>query len=486
MAWRLRIEHTTRVTYSGPVLTSFNEARMTPLTLPTQTTLDARVTAGPDAPVWTYNDYWGTYVSVFDLPEPHGDLLIQATATVETEPFPGIPAAPERPEWAALHEQAPHGRLLECLLPTPLTTVTAEIKNAAMTEISGLSPDEAAATISARVRDHVTYMPGATGVRTNAQEAWDKGQGVCQDMAQLAVALLRAAGLPARYVSGYLHPDVAAEPGRTSVGQSHAWVEYWAGSWVPLDPTSGAQVGERHVVVARGRDYSDVPPLKGIYHGPPESEMEVTVEVTRLALSGTYAADSLRSILRSKYLTSKQLPGILGAVSSEEACAPADPASWDWPHDVERFPEDAPLQALLLTATKLMGAYGQCTVQAAGLKVSLAGLGVLRVLLDEDGLKSSEVADRAWSSPGTVTAVVNTLVRDGFVERKPDEADRRIVRLSITDQGRAVITYYVTQAAPRWRKAFDFADEADEAVVRRFFAAMIGHLGRLMREERGR
>jgi MarR family transcriptional regulator, organic hydroperoxide resistance regulator len=169
-------------------------------------------------------------------------------------------------------------------------------------------------------------------------------------------------------------------------------------------------------------------------------------------------------------------------------CGPLNPDAvhWDWPKDVERFPEDAPLQALLLTATKLMGAYGQCTVQAAGLKVSLAGLGVLRLLMDEDGLKSSEVADRAWSSPGTVTAVVNTLARDGFVERKPDEADRRIVRLYLTDRGRAVVTYYVTQAAPQWRKAFDFADEADEAVVRRFFVQMIGHLGRLMREERGR
>jgi transglutaminase-like putative cysteine protease len=126
-------------------------------------------------------------------------------------------------------------------------------------------------------------MPGATGVRTDAQEAWDKGQGVCQDMAHVTVALLRATGLPARYVSGYLHPDTKAKPGSTAVGQSHAWVEYWAGSWTALDPTSGAPVGERHVVVARGRDYADVPPLKGIYHGPPESAMTVTVEVTRLA-----------------------------------------------------------------------------------------------------------------------------------------------------------------------------------------------------------
>ncbi|MGH3207433.1 MAG: transglutaminase family protein [Trebonia sp.] len=280
VGWRLRIEHITRVRYPGPVLTSFNEARMTPLTLPTQITLESRVTAGPGVPVWTYSDYWGTFVSVFDLPEPHDDLVIRAAATVETEPLRGIPAA-DRLSWAELRLAG--GRLLEFLMPTPLTTVADEVCAAAAAEIAGLSPDAAAEAISARVREHVAYMPGATGVRTDAQEAWDRGQGVCQDMAQLTVALLRAVGLPARYVSGYLHPQQQAEPGSTAVGQSHAWVEYWAGSWTPLDPTSGAAVGERHVVVARGRDYTDVPPLKGIYHGPTGSDMTVTVEVTRLA-----------------------------------------------------------------------------------------------------------------------------------------------------------------------------------------------------------
>jgi transglutaminase-like putative cysteine protease len=297
VGWRIRIEHTTRVSYAGPVLTSFNEARMTPLTLPSQMTLESRVTAGPGVPVWTYSDYWGTYVSVFDLPEPHDDLIIRATSTVETEPLRGVPAGGDRPSWAELRSRAAGGRLLEFLLPTPLTTVTREISGVALAGIAGvdganavagiarspLSPDDAAAAISARVRDHVTYMPGATGVRTNAQEAWDKGQGVCQDMAQLTVSLMRAAGIPARYVSGYLHPDTGAQPGQTAVGQSHAWVEYWAGSWTPLDPTSGAPVGERHVVVARGRDYADVPPLKGIYHGPGAGDMRVTVELTRLA-----------------------------------------------------------------------------------------------------------------------------------------------------------------------------------------------------------
>lgn len=136
-------------------------------------------------------------------------------------------------------------------------------------------------------------------------------------------------------------------------------------------------------------------------------------------------------------------------------------------------------------STNLLGAYGQHTVQAAGLKVSLSGLGVLRVLMASDGLKATELAEQAWSAPGTVTSVVSTLVRGGFVERRPDEADRRVVRLYITDQGRALISYYVPQAAARWRKAFDFVDEADEAVIRRFFVELIDHLSQLLREERG-
>ena len=252
MSWRLRIEHTTSVRYAGPVLTSFNEARMTPLTLPTQTTLDARVSAGPGVPVWTYNDYWGTYVSVFDLPDPHDGLLIRAVAMVETEAPAGVPRD-GRLGWEPLREEASGGRLLEFMLPTELTTVTPQIAATVTGDLRSVPPDGAAEAISSRVRERVSYMPGATGVRTDAQEAWDKGQGVCQDMAHVTVALMRAAGLPARYVSGYLHPDTRARPGSTAVGQSHAWVEYWAGSWVALDPTSGAPVGERHVVVARGR-----------------------------------------------------------------------------------------------------------------------------------------------------------------------------------------------------------------------------------------
>jgi transglutaminase-like putative cysteine protease len=282
MGWRLRVVHTTEVSYSGPVRTSFNEVRMTPLTIPAQVTLESRVSAGSGVPVWTYCDYWGTYVSVFDISEPHDSLSIRAQATVETGQHLSnhIPAPPS---WIDLRHQATSTRLLEFLMPRPLTMVTPAVAATVTDAVRDADPVEAAEEIASRVRAQVSYITGSTGVRTNAQEAWEQGQGVCQDMAHVTVALLRAAGLPAKYVSGYLHADPSAEPGQTAIGESHAWVEYWAGAWRPLDPTSGAAVAERHVVVARGRDYADIPPLKGIYHGAPTAAAAVTVEVTRLA-----------------------------------------------------------------------------------------------------------------------------------------------------------------------------------------------------------
>jgi DNA-binding MarR family transcriptional regulator len=153
---------------------------------------------------------------------------------------------------------------------------------------------------------------------------------------------------------------------------------------------------------------------------------------------------------------------------------------------VARIPPDAPLPMLLLTATKVMGTFWAGTVHGTGIRISPAGLGVLRVLLDSDGLKSSEVAARGWSSPGTLTSVVDTLVRDGYVERRSDASDRRVVRLYVTEKGRHVCEEYIAQAWPRWRTAFDFVSPEDEAVVRRFFVQMIEQFSKLAREERGK
>jgi transglutaminase-like putative cysteine protease len=280
VGWRLLITHRTVVGYHGPARASYNEARMTPVQLPGQIVLETGLWTDAQVPVWTYRDYWGTQVSAFDVQAPHEELQITARATVETSE----PAPPGEPlDWPELTSQATGGRLLEFLMPTPRTTVSAELADAARERVAGLDPLAAAAEISAWVHQHVTYMPGSTGVQTGAQEAFDKCQGVCQDIAHLTVALLRETGVPARYVSGYLFPKPDAEPGEEVTAQSHAWVEYWTGEWAACDPTNDTGVGQRHVVVAAGRDYADVPPLKGIYHGAPSRTMEVTVALTRLA-----------------------------------------------------------------------------------------------------------------------------------------------------------------------------------------------------------
>ena len=106
------------------------------------------------------------------------------------------------------------------------------------------------------------YTPGITTVQTTASEAWAQAAGVCQDFTHVTLSLLRAVGIPARYVSGYLYTG-SGEVGETVIGESHAWVEVWDGRWHGLDPTNGRVVGEGHVVVARGRDYADVSPLRG-------------------------------------------------------------------------------------------------------------------------------------------------------------------------------------------------------------------------------
>src|ERR1700691_2459701 len=159
---------------------------------------------------------------------------------------------------------------------------------------------------------------------------------------------------------------------------------------------------------------------------------------------------------------------------------------WVWRDDATGIPAAAPFRMLLITATRLMGAYFGGTVHAAGVRMSPAGLGVLRTLLENDGLKASEVAARGGSSPGTLTAVVNTLEREGYVERRPDETDRRVVRLHVTDSGRQACHAYADSAGPKWQHAFDFLDAADEPVVRNFFLQMIEQFSNLVREERGK
>ncbi len=281
MTWRLRVEHLTRYTYQTPVVASYNEVRLLPQTDQQQLTIEARLETVPAAPHYRYWDCWGTLVTAFDVHVPHEALEVKATSVVATAPEVGLPAT--GPDWLALRDPEVRDTHVEWLGVGDRTYLDDEMATAA--DEAGRLPTPVAAVteICRLVRERVRYQPGATGVQTSASEAWRLREGVCQDLAHVSLALLRRAGIPARYVSGYLHPVVDAALGETVHGESHAWIEVWLGAWYAVDPTNGIPAGPRHVVVARGRDYADVPPLRGIYSGGGAQELAVSVSVTRLA-----------------------------------------------------------------------------------------------------------------------------------------------------------------------------------------------------------
>ncbi|MDX6287862.1 MAG: hypothetical protein QOG53_3347 [Frankiales bacterium] len=280
MTWRLRIEHQTGFRYAAPVTASYNEARLSPLTDPRQLALDSRVQTTPTAQVQRYWDYWGTLVSSFDIHEPHEELLVTATSVVETsvaEP------ALDGTSWSDLADPAIYDEFAELLAPTAYVPVNEELNTQARALAADCArPIEAVHSVIDWVDGQLTYQQGTTGVHTSAVDAWKAGEGVCQDFAHVTLVLLRAIGIPCRYLSGYLYPSPDAQPGDVVVGESHAWVEVWTGDWWACDPTNGSLVGEQHVLVGRGRDYADVSPLRGIYTGGGSSALGVSVGIERL------------------------------------------------------------------------------------------------------------------------------------------------------------------------------------------------------------
>ena len=256
--------------------------RLTPLRTPWQTPLEIALRV--DEATWQhrYTDYWGTPVRVFEAERPHRTLVVDASTVVEVDDT-ARPPATSGMSWPQLVDVAVADRYGEYLGPTPNTRPDEDLADMADQCAAGRSPHEAALAICTAIHDAMTYRRGSTGVHTVARDAWLARSGVCQDYAHLVVGALRHVGIPARYASGYLHPRQNPVVGEAVSGESHAWVEWWLGSWIGHDPTNDGPIGERHVVVGRGRDYNDVPPIRGIIAGAGRSELEVSVEITKLA-----------------------------------------------------------------------------------------------------------------------------------------------------------------------------------------------------------
>src|SRR5665213_2152329 len=280
MSWRISTVHSSTYQYAKPVTTSYNEVRITPASLGGQLVLSESVTVNPVSPLYRYADYFATRVISFDIPTAHSDLVVVGRSVVDT--------ATPRPQptgltWLDIDNDDTRDRFVEYLRATRYAAGDEELTEVAQSFRKEEYPIGAVEAVSTWIRSCMTYEIGATRVSTSALEAWRAQRGVCQDFAHLGLVLLRSIGIPARYVSGYLHPSADGEIGVTLAGAGHAWLEAWVGAWYPIDPTHGDRVGDRYVTVAKGRDYSDVAPFRGIYQGGALEKLEVSVELTRLA-----------------------------------------------------------------------------------------------------------------------------------------------------------------------------------------------------------
>jgi len=278
---QLKIVHTTGFAYDGVATASYNEARLTPQTIGGQIAVHTRLDVSPSPWSWSYRDYWGSHVTAFEVLDPHDELTVTATATVHTHERI---RSGETLDWEDIRADRLADQFTEYLEisdrvrpPEDLATRYADIARSSPT------PHDAAAAICSLVNEEVDYVVGSTQVSGHAADSWQARAGVCQDMAHLVIGGLRQVGIPARYVSGYVHPSKEPIVGEAVRGESHAWVEWWDGDWRGYDPTNDTEPADRHIVVATGRDYGDVRPLSGIFTGAGTSSMFVAVQVTRLS-----------------------------------------------------------------------------------------------------------------------------------------------------------------------------------------------------------
>lgn len=282
---RFDVRYRTLFTYDSLAVDSHNEVRACPATTPYQQVIDYELRVAPPAVVRSFVDGWGTIVDSFGVRLPHIAMEVMAEATVET-------SAPNEVTTLVSLDRLDDDRFVdqhyEFLLDTPATEPSpAIVEQAKAIRSSSHHVLGLATSLQNEVRQRLTYQPGSTTAATTAAEAFEGGIGVCQDYAQIMVALSRAAGLPARYVSGYFFSSSDAEGGEAETDlvhvQTHAWVEVAIPGerWLALDPTNGAIPSERHVKIAHGPDYDSVMPFRGTFIGPDTSEVNASVQIRR-------------------------------------------------------------------------------------------------------------------------------------------------------------------------------------------------------------
>lgn len=226
--WRMRVLHATGYAYPSPATASYNEARLTPRSDSRQNVILNRVETVPATRSYRYIDYWGTAVTAFDLHAPHTELTVTSSSVVETD-RPEPPT--EKLGWADMRIESVVDQFDEVLRPTEHTPASKRVAAVGKRIAKYHEPAEAVVAAAEWVRSELDYVRGTTGVHSSGLDALREGKGVCQDFVHLSLIILRSMGIPARYVSGYHHPDRDATIGKTVEGQSHSWIQAWTGSW---------------------------------------------------------------------------------------------------------------------------------------------------------------------------------------------------------------------------------------------------------------
>jgi transglutaminase-like putative cysteine protease len=278
-----QITYLTEYEYSDPVRDNLNVLRIKPATTPHQSLSDFSLRVVPESRLHQYRDYFGSEVIEFGVTEPHERLAIEARMRVTTTEQEVDPDG----SWSLLETEdyrAAAGEFLLPTEPTPPGNAIAELAEA----VRGETPLATVMAVAEIIPQRFEYRSGATFVGSSVGDLLVGGAGVCQDFVHLGSMVLRSLGIGARYVSGYLFA-APRDGGADSVEvQTHAWLEALIPEvdgprgWIGVDPTNMGRAGATHVKIGHGRDYRDVPPIRGVYRGVAAAELSVGVEMRRL------------------------------------------------------------------------------------------------------------------------------------------------------------------------------------------------------------
>jgi transglutaminase-like putative cysteine protease len=289
------IRHTTRFRYSAPISESIMEVRIQPRSEDHQYCLDFQLRTTPRANIMNYRGEFGNRVHHFNIPNSHNQLTIIAEALVDVNAPAPLPEALTPQAWDELDALTEDGDYWDTLMPSHFTEPS-ELLYELADELDVRRRDDPLTVLrnlNTAIHRTFEYSPKTTRVDSPIDEALNLRKGVCQDFAHIMITLTRHLKIPCRYVSGYLYRG----EGRFSGEATHAWVEAYLPDlgWVGFDPTNNSVTDERHVRVAIGRDYADVPPTRGVFRGKAESELAVSVRIapTELAPTAEFPSEPL-------------------------------------------------------------------------------------------------------------------------------------------------------------------------------------------------